>query len=188
MKLVNAIEMLKRRTSCAQLSAPEPSQQQLSTLYDVAFRAADHRHLKPARFLEVRAEGLNELGELFVKAKEAANPELSGEERTKARLAPTRAPMIIVIIAHIQDDPKVPEIEQVLSVGASVQNMLNAAFEMGLGAIWRTGDLAFNPLVADGLGLGASEKLLGFLYLGTPRVQFREAPAFDYGNHVRMWP
>lgn len=186
--VLDAIELLKARTSCAQLADPRPSDQQLETLYQVAFRAADHRQLKPVRFLQIDGEGLMSLGELFVKAKRAGDPDLNPETEAKTRAMPTRAPLVVVAIASLKDDPKVPEIEQMLSAGASVQNMLNAAFALGIGAIWRTGDLAFDSIVAAGLGLASHEKIIGFIYLGTPRAGFREAPAYDYQKHIKVWP
>ena len=185
---MEALELLKQRTSCAQLTEPAPSREQLDTLYRVAFRAADHRQLKPVRFLEIAGDGLEKLGELFVAARRADNPDLPPEVEAKAKSLPTRAPMILAAIVTVTPDDKVPEVEQVLSAGASVQNMLNAAYAMGIGMMWRTGDLAFNATVQRGLGLADNEQLVGFLYTGTPRSGFREAPAFDHSNHVKSWP
>jgi len=187
-KLLSAIEQIKQRTSCAQLGEPPPSKNQLDTLYEVAFRAADHRQLKPVRFLEIQGVGLDTLGDLFARAKKAAQPDLSADDEARARSLPGRAPLIIAVIASYHEDPKVPRIEQVLSAGASVQNMLNAAYAMGLGVIWRTGDLAFNSDVTGGLGVGENEELIGFLYLGTPKVGFRTPPKYDYQKHVKQWP
>lgn len=186
--VLDAIDLLKTRTSCAQLTDPRPSDTELQTLYQVAFRAADHRQLKPVRFLQIEGEGLAALGELFVKAKRLDDPDLNPEAEAKARGMPARAPLVVVAIASIKDDPKVPEIEQMLSAGASVQNILNAAYALGIGAIWRTGDLSFDPIVAEGLGLASEEKIIGFIYLGTPRAGFREVPAYDYQKHIKLWP
>jgi len=184
---VEAIELLKTRTSCAQLTEPKPTAQQLEVLYEVAFRAADHRLLKPVRFLEIEGQGLDRLGELFVHARKVADPQLDSEAIAKARAMPKRAPMIIAAIACMHDDDKVPDVEQLLSAGASVQNMLNAAYGLGLGAIWRTGELAYDDIVTDGLGLESHEQLIGFLYLGTPRAGFRDAPAYDWQKHIKQW-
>ncbi|MGD9662808.1 MAG: nitroreductase [Porticoccaceae bacterium] len=182
------IDGLHNRTSCAQLEAPAPSEAQLEVLFKAAFRAADHRQLKPWRFLVIEDAGLNALGELFLSAKDKAGSQLTEEDRIRTRSLPKRAPMVIVAIASIREDPKVPATEQLLATAAAVQNMLNAAFAMGLGAIWRTGDLAENPDVATGLGLASNEKMVAFLYLGTPKIPFRLPPAPDIKNHVSQWP
>lgn len=157
-------------------------------MFKAAFRAADHRKLKPWRFLVIKEEGLEHLGRLFLAATEYQGGELNEEARTRLLLLPQRAPLIVVAIASTQDDPKVPVQEQLLSTGAAVQNMLNAAFAMGLGAIWRTGDLASNEQVKAGLGLSVNEQIVAFLYLGAPRAPFREPPVTAIADHVGNWP
>jgi Nitroreductase len=165
-----------------------PQMNSYSGFFKAAARAPDHRNLKPWRFVVIEGEGLKALGELYQSAMLKTNPELPEDKKQRALVLPQRAPMVIVAIATIAEDPKVPEIEQVLSTGAAVQNMLNAAFAMGLGAIWRTGDLAFNPYVAEGLGLDQTEQIIGFIYLGTPKVPFRKVPEVDLESFVSRWP
>jgi nitroreductase len=48
--------------------------------------------------------------------------------------------------------------------------MQQAAFAIGLGAVWRTGDFAFDANVNNALGLAADDQIVGFLYVGTPAV------------------
>ena len=45
--------------------------------------------------------------------------------------------------------------------------MINAAFALDLGVMWRTGSPAYQSIVTRGLGLEENEKIVGFLYLGT---------------------
>ena len=39
---------------------------------------------------------------------------------------------------------------------------------MGFGAMWRTGDPAYDARVKEALGLAATDAIVGFIYLGTP--------------------
>ena len=97
--------------------------------------------------------------------------------------------MIIVAIASPIDLPKIPVIEQVISTGAAVQNMLNAAFAQGVGAMWRTGGLAYDPIVHQGLGLSDSESIVGFLYLGSPEPDRQSAvPKHEVDKFFQRWP
>lgn len=185
---LSAIDVLTQRVSCNMLSEPAPSPKQLDIIQRAALRAADHKLLRPWRFLVIEGDGLESLGKLFLRAKRRTDPGLSEDAAMKTLAMPRRAPMIIVAIASHQPNPKVPEIEQLLSTGAAVQNMLNAVFALGLGAIWRTGDLAENAEVKAGLGLSGNETIVGFLYLGTPKSGLREAPSLELGDYFKAWP
>ena len=65
-------------------------------------------------------------------------------------------------------DPSVVEIEEVCAGAAAVQNVLLAAHALGLAAMWRTGDAAFDPAVKAFFNLPPTAHLLGFVYLGYP--------------------
>ena len=84
-------------------------------------------------------------------------------ERKKA----LRAPLIIVAAAAVAQNPKVPEVEQIVAVGAAVQNLLLAAHALGYGGFWRTGPAAYDPALKQELGLAPSDAIVGFLYLGS---------------------
>ena len=183
---MDALKALHQRVSVNRLIPPAPSGEVLANIQRAALRAADHGRLRPWRFLVVEGEGLDRLGDLFV---QASGESLTESEREKIAGKPHRAPMIIVAIAQTRELPKIPEIEQVISAGAAVQNMLNAAFCQGVGAMWRTGSLVYNSAVKKGLGLAESETIVGFLYLGTPEEgRIRQAPDLNTSDHFQQWP
>ena len=182
---MEAIDALHNRISINRLQAPAPQGVVLENIQKAALRAADHGRLRPWRFLMIEGQGLDALGNLFVTAK---GFEPDSAEAEKLAKKPHRAPMIMVAIAKQIEHPKVPFIEQTISAGAAVQNMLNAAFAQGVGAIWRSGELAFNPAVAEGLGLDANEQIVGFLYLGTPQVTPDIRPDLDTQGYFSRWP
>ena len=74
---------------------------------------------------------------------------------------------MVVVIARLQAHPKVPEQEQLLSGGAVCFALLQAAQALGFGAQWLTGWAAYDPVVRARLGLGADERLLGFIHIGS---------------------
>lgn len=164
---MDALDALHSRSSVPKLGDPLPSQEQLDNIYRSAFRAADHAVLRPWRFLVIRDDARQRLGELFVEASLNDNAQLAFSALEKLRNKPLRAPLILVCISCYMPHPKVPEIEQDMSAGAATQNMLLAAHAQGLGAMWRTGSLAYNAIVKTGLGLSAQEKIIGFLYIGS---------------------
>lgn len=184
---MNAIEALLQRSSMPRLVAPAPSDEALNILFLAALRAADHKVLRPWRFLVIRGQSLNRLGELFATASQQKNADLSEAELDKIRQKPLRAPLIVVVISSPKENPKVPVFEQDLSAAAAAQNMLLAAFAQGFGAMWRTGSLAYDPLVMEGLGLSKEEKIIGFLYLGTATAPGKNIPAENPADFVKEW-
>lgn len=162
---MNAIDALTQRNSIAALSGPEISSEQLDTMLQAALRAADHGWLKPSRFIAVRGEQRNKLGQVFLETKEDWQ-EMSEVQQNKLANAPLRAPLILISVCSSKDHPKIPLIEQLHATAASTQNLINAAWALGLGAIWRTGSPAHNSKVAQALGLTENEQIVGFVYVG----------------------
>lgn len=160
-------EAILTRRSIAQLTLPVPDEQVLTRAFEAAGSAPDHRLLRPWRYLTIQGDALGMLGELFYQAMLAANPERAAQEQSKLRQMPLRAPMIIVAILKRQEQAKVPDWEQWLSLGASVQNLLLTLHAEGFAAMWRTGDLTGLSAVKQGLGLMAGEEIGGFIYVGT---------------------
>lgn len=184
---MDAIAALTTRVSHGKLTEPGPSTEQMEILYRAASRAADHGNLKPWRFLQVEGDARNRLGELFLKASMNQDASLNEAQQKKLLNMPLRAPVVLVAIAKLVDHPKVPEIEQVVACGAAVQNMINAAFALDVGAYWRTGALAYCPEVLAGLGIGADERLVGYVYLGAPCGRDKPVPEREFSEFVQTW-
>ena len=66
-----------------------------------------------------------------------------------------------------RDSPKVPEIEQVVAVGAAAQNMFLAAHDLGYGVMWKTGAAAYDSAVKASVGLQAHDHIVAIMHLGT---------------------
>ena len=109
---------------------------------------------------------------------------LTDELKQKLENAPFRAPMIIVLVADVKEHPKVPKVEQLLSLGASAQNILLAIDSLGYGAVWRTGKMAFNPYVVEALKLPENSEIIGYLYVGTPTRQGKSIPELNIDDYL----
>ena len=184
---MDALTALHTRTSSPRLTAPPPAESALANLYKAAFRAADHGLLRPWRFLEIRGTARQRLGELLVAAALADRPDLEPAQQDKLRAKPLRAPLLIVSISSPRPHPKVPEFEQQLSAAAATQNILLACHAQSIGAMWRTGAAASQPLVRQGLGLQPHEKIIGFLYLGTIAGPVRPITTPKLSQFVQQW-
>lgn len=184
---MNAIEALTTRSSMPRLKGPAPDAAVMDKLFRSALRAADHGLMRPWRFLTIEGEALERLGDLFASAARSDHPDISAMDLEKARKKPLRAPLIVVTVSSPRENPKVPEIEQDLSAAAATQNMLVAAFAEGLGAMWRTGSMAYHPIVKQGLGLTEHEKIIAFLYLGLPDAPGKRLCEEDPASFVQAW-
>jgi nitroreductase len=185
---VEALEGLQKRVSVGKLAAPAPDYSTLVEVFKAASRAADHGKLRPWRFLTIQGEGLNDLSNLLVSALTKSNPSVSPSVIEKTKNMPFRAPMIIVAIAKCQDHPSIPRQEQLLACAAATQNLLNALFALKFGAVWKTGDLAYNKDVAQSLGLTSLEEIIGFIYVGTPAQDIPEPPEAEINSIFSAWP
>ena len=178
------IDLLLSRKSHNKLIAPAPSDSQLDLLFKSALRAPDHALLKPWRYRVYQGSALNDLGEMFAQAAQLADTELSQEKLDKLRLKPLRAPMVVIASVIVKEHPKVPVIEQFLSAAAGVQNLLVAAHFEGIGAMWRTGSMAYNKHLMKLLELEQDESIIGFIYLGTETGNKREAKPVSVEDYV----
>ena len=150
------------------LIEPAPSPDQLELILQAAMSAPDHGHIQPFRFLIIEGDARMELASVFETATRNRNPNVDEATVTKQKEKPLRSPMIIVVIACIQDIAKIPDIEQILCAGAAAQHIQLACSSMGFGSIWLTGDNNYDILVHQALGLDIKERIIGFLYVGTP--------------------
>lgn len=171
---MDALAALHQRVSQSKLVGPAPEAKQLDDLFRAAGRAADHGNLQPWRFLIIEGQGLVKLGELFARIAAEKKADITQPELDRFKSMTLRAPMIIVVIAKCRQHAKIPQVEQLISAGAAAQNILNASFALGLGAIWRTGEMAYDDAVKQALGLVKNneldEQIVGFIYIGTPVV------------------
>ena len=184
---MEAIENITLRNSISKLLEPHPNPKEMEIVYQAALRAPDHKSLRPSHFIEITGKGLDKLSEKFVQYAKKQFDNLTDEKIEKYRKAPYRAPMIIVLISHLKQHPKVPEIEQMLSTAAAAQNILLALNALNYSAIWRTGIFALNDEIGKYLGLKSNQKILGYIYVGKPKIKAKKIPNIDINDHVIKW-
>lgn len=185
---MDALTLLNSRNSEPKLTKPAPDRDTLHRILTASLRAPDHGRLRPWRYLLIESKAARQrLGELFASALRARNADASDDEIKRNREAPLRAPVVIAVIAKLQDHPKVPKVEQLLSAGCAAYGILLAAQASGFGAIWRTGDNSYDDTVKAGLGLSAEEQIVGYLYLGTPEGVPKPLPEVRLADFLQTW-
>lgn len=149
------------------LLPPAPSADELEWILQAAMSAPDHGEMRPFRFLVIEGDARHQLAKVFESAVRNREPDADQATIDKQKNKPLRSPMIIVVIAQINQNPKIPEIEQLLCAGCAAQHIQLACTELGYGSIWLTGANAYDLTVHQALGLDMNEKVIGFMYVGT---------------------
>lgn len=156
-------------------------------MFQAALRAPDHLRLRPWRFLVVEGDRREALGQVLLDCLLRRDPQADESVRTKALNAPLRAPLLIVVLATITENPKVPAQEQRLSAGCAAHAILLAAEALGFSGVWRTGNPAYDPEVVAALGGRANEEIVAFLYIGTRDGTGKTLPVMNPDDFVARW-
>ncbi len=178
-------EFINSRHSDGHLVEPAPTEAELQQAVLAALTAPDHHRLQPWRFLTVRGDARHRMGEAFQQAL-IARGETDEALLSKVLTQPLRAPLILVCAVVPQEHPKVPVVEQVLSMGAAVENLLLMLVAQGYSGMWRTGAITESPVLKQAFGLRAEDIIAGFVYIGsTTRELTRELPAIE--GFLKEW-
>jgi nitroreductase len=184
------IDLLATRRSVKpdKLAAPAPSAAELERILTIAARVPDHKKLAPWRFIVFEGEARRRMGEVFAEACQAEEKEPPSQVRLDLeRQRFLRAPLVVGVISRADPKARAPEWEQILSAGASCLNLCLAANALGYGTSWITEWIAYSPSVRRALGLADTERIAGFVYIGTPseKPDERERPVL--GEIVSRW-
>lgn len=152
-----------------------------------ASRVPDHGKLVPFRFIRIAGPSRQQLGEVLAAATLQRDARAAESAVEKERCRFSHAPVVVVVVARITAGHKVPEQEQLLSAGCVCFALLQAAQAQGFGAQWLTGWAAYDPQIATYLGLVAGEKVVGFIHIGTARLDVPERERPDAESLLSDW-
>jgi len=179
-------ELIRGRRSIGR-SEGEPSRAIITELIEAATWAPNHHLTEPWKFTVLSGDARRQLGEFWAKTR-AGELALEDEKRDGFMQGemkkPLRAPVLIIVSTRTDADAVVA-VEDFAATAAAVQNLLLAAEERNLSAMWRTGDMAYNPKVKRHLGLDEKDRIVAVVYLGERGVadaqpRSRKAPSIDW--------
>src|SRR5690349_9735062 len=157
-------DIIKQRRSIGKMTEQAPSREQIEIILEAATHAPNHHKVEPWRFFVLAGKSRVELGTIMAEALAAKMGETSSEKAqavlNKERNKPLRSPILIIVASEQPQLANVLEIENIEATAAAVENMLLVAEELGLAAMWRTGDAAYNPRVKRWLGLAAEDHIV----------------------------
>ncbi|WP_454831861.1 nitroreductase family protein [Pseudoxanthomonas wuyuanensis] len=189
MNALSPLDFLDSRRSVPskQLGEPGPDGPTLARMLQAAVRVPDHGKLVPFRFLRIRGDARFSLGERLVELTLAQDPDAPAAALEKERSRFSHAPLIITVIARLTPGHKVPEQEQLLSAGSVCFALLQASQALGFGAQWLTGWMAYDRSIAELLGLHDNEKIVGFIHIGTAKLEAPERDRPDAAALLSDW-
>ena len=164
----DTLDLLKTRRSAPvpMLAEPGPDAAALEQILAAAARVPDHGKLAPWRFIVFSGASRERAGTIIAETYAAGHPEADAKrlDLERRRLS---APLVVGVVSRAGPHAKIPEWEQVMSAGAVCMNLTVAANAMGFATSWLTEWYAYDRDVLGRFGLGADEKIAGFIHIGT---------------------
>lgn len=177
----------RRSVPFMQLETPGPDQATLLRLLRSAVRVPDHGKRVPFRFITLRGDARRTFGERLAARHREVEPDASDAVLDKDRDRYLHAPLIVVVVARLDPDPKIPERERLVTAGCTCFALLQAAQAVGFRGCWLTGWAAYDREVARMLGLAEDEHVVGFVHLGTPKIDVPERERPDPADLISEW-
>ncbi|MFW8565913.1 nitroreductase family protein [Orrella sp. 11846] len=167
----DVLQTILNRRSVKNVVSPGPSKEQVALALQCATTAPDHGALRVWRFGFIEQPEIVSLGERAIHVLETLGRPLSEEKARRTRDWLKEVPLLVAMAYQMHhDNPKVPDVEQALSMGAAVMNFQNAMHAMGFASFWSTGLGTFTEEIPTELGFDPLDyQFVGFLAVGTPR-------------------
>ncbi|WP_375422328.1 nitroreductase [uncultured Sphingomonas sp.] len=168
------------------LVAPGPDDVQLTTMLAIAARVPDHGKLAPWRFVVVGDDQRARLSALITDAYRRDRQQAAATEIASLDQFAHQAPALVVVLFSPRTESHIPLWEQQLSAGAACMNLLHAAHASGFAGGWLTGWPTYSDSVRDAFGADP-ERIVGFIFIGTPSRPLDERPRPDMTSIVSHW-
>jgi len=132
--------------------------------------APTYKKTEPWKFSVFCDEGLDSLGKIQVEIYKKAYGDESDKGKLEKLVNKPKACSHVIAIGMRRND-SIKEVEEICAVAAAVQNMHLTATAYGVGCYWSTGGITFLEEAKSYFGLNDNDLLLGFLYIGMPKVE-----------------
>jgi nitroreductase len=175
---VEVKEAIESRRSVGRVKSDPVPKEIVEEIIESAVHAPNHKITEPWHFHVFTGKGRGHFARARAElARIQAGAEGEEEEYAAGRISRERkkafrAPVVIAVISKGGRD-EVETLENYAACAAAVQNMQLTAHSLGLGAIWRTGLVAYHPYMRDFFGLEVGDRIVAYLYVGYPDVAER---------------
>jgi nitroreductase len=136
-------------------------------LLKIASRVPDHGKLVPWRYILFEGDARDRAGEIIASIYAKKHPEADAAKLAMERKRLSLAPLVVAVVSRAGPHEKIPEWEQVMTAGAVCMNLTIAANALGFATVWLSEWYSYDSEVLTQLGLAPSEKIAGFIHIGT---------------------
>ncbi|MBD2844130.1 nitroreductase [Paenibacillus sp. IB182496] len=150
-------EAIKARRTIKQFKPDAVEEALLRELLEVAVWAPNHRLREPWRFACYVGDG-----------RESLVQAIRRHAKKRKNLDYYRSVPVHLLVVMQESEPGCKWDEDFSAVSSLIQNLQLAAWEQGLGAVWKTDPFTQNPDFKAELGVQAGEKIVGLMLLGYP--------------------
>jgi nitroreductase len=167
-ELLEAIIRNRRSVSWAKMNGQVIPDETVDRLLALADWAPTHGRTEPWRFLVYGGESLKQFGEAHANLYWEHTAEDKRQEATKDKLLHNvdKASHLVVAVMKRGENIKIPQLEEVASASASIQNVLLGATALGVSSFWSSGGMTHTHALKDHLQLGHEDIIMGLIYLG----------------------
>lgn len=140
----------------------------MASFFKASAAAPDHGLLRPWRFVIIPAHRRDDLAQAFALALIDRDPGATLAQIEAAREKAQRAPCLLLAVARLGCcEPPMPALEQLVSVGAAIQNLLLSANGHGFGCGLTSGQAMQSRRIRDLFQLTEGEEAVCFINIGT---------------------
>ncbi|ASA26269.1 nitroreductase [Paenibacillus donghaensis] len=166
MELQPMAQLIRERRTVRQFKDDAVPQELLLSLLNTANWAPNHGLREPWRYIQFSGDARQVFTEAVLGA-------LSAEDRLKYKEQRMKDYMTIPVhlLVVMKEDPRPKQwMEDFGAVCSWIQCFQLAAWEQGLGVVWKTNAYQNAPSFRDIAGVGPGEKVVGVLHIGFPEV------------------
>jgi nitroreductase len=184
------IRAIKSRKSVPpkHLKDPGPTEAEIHFMVQAALAAPDHGNLRPWHAILIPQSRRAELAEIFRAAKLEIYPDASHDDLENAGAKAFNAPALLVILFDpIRGHAKITVEDQIIGLGAALQNLILAAHSFGYGAIITSGEKLRALALQSSFTGSATERAVAFVSIGTPVRKSVARTSAETARHLFVW-
>lgn len=182
----------RRSLGLARVHSDKPVDRRLvERILAAADWAPSHGETEPWRFTVYTGEARKALGNAFAEAyrEDTPAPEFKpatfDAQKERALAAPVWISIGVAPALLTDGSLRMTEQEETLAVGCAVQNLHLVASATGLAGMWLSKGVMIHPHVAQFVGLTPPSRLLGFFFLGWPKIDWPAGERRPLSGKVR---